>query len=130
MLRELGELGVRTSESGDAGSGPLSALRLLGPRRAEGRVGVFSFAHDTIDPHELAAVLEGEFGIVTRAGLHCAPDAHRAMGTMDPGAGGAPRGAVRMSLGHFNTHEDVVYACRSLATAVVSLAPAHAATGS
>ena len=47
--------------------------------------------------------LERDFGIQTRCGLHCAPLAHRALGTF-------PRGAVRFSVGAFTTFADIDYA--------------------
>ena len=52
------------------------------------------------DPAELSAVLDSSFGIQTRAGLHCAPGAHRVLGTY-------PEGACRISLGCLSTTEDV-----------------------
>ncbi len=53
------------------------------------------FNHATLSPQEVAHVLARE-GICVRAGLHCAPFAHEALGT-------APRGAVRLGFGAFNT---------------------------
>jgi selenocysteine lyase/cysteine desulfurase len=83
-------------------------LRLLGPKTAEDRVGVFSLTHESLSPHELAGILEQEYGILARAGLHCAPRAHGAMGTRDRG------GALRLSVGPFTTVDDVRLACRAL----------------
>lgn len=91
-------------------AGELEGLTLLGPREADRRVGVFSFTHTTLDPQEIAAALETEFGILTRAGLHCAPLVHRAFGTAPP----AGRGAVRLSVGPFLTVDDVRFAIDSL----------------
>lgn len=117
MLAALVARGVRT-ESQPARDGPLSALRLLGPGDASRRVGLFSLVHDSVDSHELSALLEAEFGVLTRAGLHCAPGAHRVSGT--------PTGALRMSLGPFVTESDIQYACESLEKAVAGLAPTEA----
>ncbi|MFH1756682.1 MAG: aminotransferase class V-fold PLP-dependent enzyme [Pseudomonadota bacterium] len=47
-----------------------------------------------------AADLDGDFGIATRDGLHCAPLVHRRLGT-------GRRGGVRFSLGPFNTSADI-----------------------
>jgi len=44
--------------------------------------------------------LDEEFGVMTRPGLHCAPSAHRTIGTM-------PEGTVRLSPGFFNDMEDI-----------------------
>ncbi len=60
---------------------------------------------------ELSDILSGEFDIATRAGAHCAPRLHQALGTVE-------QGAVRFSFGYFNTIEDVdaaVAAVRSVA---------------
>lgn len=84
-----------------------TGLQLLGPRTAQDRVGVFSLTHETMAPHELAMILESEHGILARAGLHCAPHAHRWLGTRESG------GAVRLSLGPFLSTEDVAYVCRA-----------------
>ena len=51
--------------------------------------------------------LEQEFGILTRCGLHCAPAAHRSLGTF-------PQGTIRFSLGFANTEQDVDAAVAAL----------------
>jgi cysteine desulfurase family protein len=53
-----------------------------------------------VDPQDVGAILDGDFGIAVRVGLHCAPMVHRDLGTID-------RGAVRFSLGVFNTPDDI-----------------------
>jgi cysteine desulfurase family protein len=78
-------------------------LRLLGPTKAEERTGVFSFVHQTIAPLCFAELLEHQFGILSRAGLHCAPLAHATFGTAPPQG----QGAVRLSFGPFTTEQDV-----------------------
>jgi cysteine desulfurase family protein len=55
---------------------------------------------DGMDPEDLAAILDGDFGIATRAGLHCAPLVHQDLGT-------SPNGGVRFSLGPFNTADEI-----------------------
>ena len=60
---------------------------------------------------EVADILSGEFSIATRAGAHCAPRLHTALGTVE-------QGAVRFSFGYYNTAEDVdaaIAAVRSIA---------------
>ena len=68
-----------------------------------------------------AAVLEAEFGILGRAGIHCAPRAHGAFGTRESG------GAMRLSLGAFNTPDHIDAAldalravCRELGAGVAA----------
>lgn len=96
-------------------------LRLIGPQTASNRIGVFSFVHESSGPQELATMLEAEFGILTRAGIHCAPRAHGTFGTTDRG------GALRISFGPFVSPQDVEYTlnalsevCRVLGGAAVS----------
>jgi selenocysteine lyase/cysteine desulfurase len=55
---------------------------------------------DGMDPEDLSVILDGDFGIATRAGLHCAPLVHQDLGT-------SPQGGVRFSLGPFNTDEEM-----------------------
>ena len=80
---------------------------LVGPDTVEGRVGVLSVDFLNLDNAEAAERLEREFGILTRCGLHCAPSAHKTLGTF-------PRGTVRFSLGWFNTEADVDYALKAI----------------
>lgn len=64
-----------------------------------------------ISSGEVADILSGEFSIATRAGAHCAPRLHTALGTVE-------QGAVRFSFGYYNTAEDVdaaIAAVRSIA---------------
>jgi len=52
-------------------------------------------------PQEFATILDRHFNIAVRAGLHCAPKAHQFLGT-------SPLGAVRFSIGAFNTEQDIL----------------------
>jgi cysteine desulfurase / selenocysteine lyase len=73
-----------------------------------GGVGIVTVTAARIPAAELARRLDHEYGIMTRAGLHCAPDAHELIGTVE-------QGAVRFSLGWASTESDVDRACRALA---------------
>ena len=75
-------------------------VRMCGPERLENRVGVLSLDFLRQDNAAVAYALEQRFGILTRCGLHCAPSAHRSLGTF-------PKGTVRFSLGFANTEQDV-----------------------
>jgi cysteine desulfurase/selenocysteine lyase len=55
---------------------------------------------DGMDPEDVSAILDGDFGIATRAGLHCAPFVHQDLGT-------SPKGGVRFSFGPFNTAQEI-----------------------
>ncbi len=52
------------------------------------------------DNAEIAYLLDSKCGIMTRCGLHCAPNAHKTLGTY-------PQGTVRFSISHFNTVEEI-----------------------
>lgn len=75
-------------------------VRLCGPADVEKRVGVLSLDFLRQDNAAVAYALEQRFGILTRCGLHCAPAAHKSLGTF-------PKGSVRFSLGYANTEADV-----------------------
>lgn len=77
----------------------IPGIRLVGPREIKNRVGVISVDFCGQDNAEIAYRLETEYGILTRCGQHCAPAAHKALGTF-------PQGTVRFSLGWFNTETD------------------------
>lgn len=86
-------------------------VRLCGTRDLSRRVGVISVDFLRRDNAEAAYALETEYGILTRCGLHCAPSAHRTLGTF-------PQGTVRFSLGFASTEADVdaaLHALRALA---------------
>ena len=78
----------------------LDGVRLLGTRDLDRRVGVIALDFSSLDNAEAAFRLEQEFGILTRCGLHCAPSAHKTLGSF-------PQGCVRFSLGFHNTQADV-----------------------
>ncbi len=73
---------------------------VYGPLDGRLHGGALSFNLDGRDPSEIGFRLDHEFGISCRVGLHCAPDAHRSIGTF-------PRGTVRVSPGYFNTLADI-----------------------
>jgi cysteine desulfurase / selenocysteine lyase len=90
------------------GIADVEQIRYFGPRGVRNRVGVFSVVVAGFTPAQLAAELETQFGILTRPGLHCAPLAHRAIGTAETG------GTTRFSFGPFLTPQDVQYAADAL----------------
>ena len=82
-------------------------LRIVGKHGSEGRVGVVSVIPLCLDPAELAFRLDERYGIATRVGLHCAPAAHRTLGTF-------PSGTVRFSFGAFNTESEIEIAAQAV----------------
>jgi len=78
----------------------IAGVILHGWRDDASHTGVLSFTIAGQDNGELAARLDRERGIMLRAGLHCAPAAHRRLGTF-------PDGTLRAGIGPFNTEDDV-----------------------
>ena len=71
---------------------------------------VISITIDHVDNGSAAAELEERWGIMTRIGLHCAPLAHKTLGTF-------PNGTIRFAVSPFNTTEEIettIRACRTL----------------
>jgi cysteine desulfurase family protein len=85
-------------------------LRYLGPPGIKHRMAVFSVQVAGLSPHQLADRLEHEFGILTRAGLHCAPLAHAHLGTTAAG------GTCRLSFGPFLNLPDIQFTADALAS--------------
>jgi cysteine desulfurase family protein len=77
-----------------------SAVRRYGPAETGRHGGALSFNLDGLDPATVGYRLDAEFDIGVRVGLHCAPEAHRTIGTF-------PEGTVRVSPGWFTTHDDI-----------------------
>ena len=77
-------------------------LTLFGPTDPSLHAGVLSFTVKGIDSSSLAFALDRNFDIAVRAGLHCAPLAHRTLGTF-------PAGTVRVSPGFFNTRDEIAF---------------------
>ena len=85
----------------------ISGLRLVGTRELSRRVGVIAVDFLRMDNAEAADRLEREYEILTRCGMHCAPSAHRALGTF-------PQGVVRFSVGYRTTEAEVDCALRAI----------------
>lgn len=76
-------------------------------KRVPVRTGVVSIQTLKVDCADAAFRLDFEYGIETRVGLHCAPNAHKTLGTF-------PTGTIRFSFGNFNTEEHVDAAIRAI----------------
>ena len=93
--------GIELTQRLLSGLSAIDGLKIYGPETAEERVAVVSVTLKGYDPQELANMLDAAFRVQPRAGLHCAPQMHRALGTV---AGG---GTVRFSMGPLNTDHDI-----------------------
>jgi len=90
-------------------TGGVEGLTVYGPRDVERIAGIFSVNVAGVAPAALADRLEKQFGLLTRPGVHCAPLAHRTIGTH-------PGGTCRLSFGAFTTAEHVRTAAEALAS--------------
>lgn len=86
----------------------IPGVTVYGPADARLRTAVVSFNIAGMEPSEVGMRLDEEYGIMCRVGLHCAPAAHRTIGTF-------PSGTVRFALGAFSTREDVDAALQAVA---------------
>jgi cysteine desulfurase family protein len=96
-----------------AGLLEIPGVTVYGGRDAEMQAATVSFNIEGMAPSDVGLKLDEEYGIMSRVGLHCAPAAHRTIGTF-------PVGAVRFGLSYFNTAEEVdtaVGAIRQMASA-------------
>jgi selenocysteine lyase/cysteine desulfurase len=81
----------------------INGVKIYGPADKSQRTGVTSIAIEGMDSHTVASVLDINFEIQIRSGLHCAPLLHKRLGT-------AELGLVRFSPGPFNTSVDMEFA--------------------
>jgi len=86
----------------------MEGVTLYSPRQEAGRAGIVCFNVGDLSSAQAADALAHR-DIAVRGGLHCAPLAHRTLGTLE-------RGAVRASLGHANTFEEVEAFLRAVRT--------------
>lgn len=105
FLRSTGLDNIRSHEKRLAemlihGLREIDGVMVYGPTDAVRRTAVVSFNIEGVDCGEVSMRLDYEYGIVTRSGLHCAPLAHRTIGTLQ-------QGACRLSPGYFSTDKDI-----------------------
>jgi cysteine desulfurase family protein len=99
----LGEVERREARLRDrlaSGLAGIPRLRVLGPKAGERAAPAVAVVAEGTSPADLAAEL-GKRGIAARPGLHCAPQVHRILGTLESG------GTLRFSPGFFTTDDDI-----------------------
>ena len=107
-LRYLSHQGIEKLRAGETflagrlrdGLKSIKGIRVYGPGTGDRTVPIVLCNVDGMDPEDVSTILDGDFGIATRAGLHCAPLIHQHLGT-------SPKGGVRFSLGPFNTADEI-----------------------
>jgi len=78
----------------------IDGVRIVGPENNLEKCAIVALDFPEHDNAIIAGRLDEEYGIMTRCGLHCAPQAHKALGSF-------PRGLLRCSVGHKNTEAEV-----------------------
>ena len=88
------------------------ALRIVGLGETQDRIGVVSIVTPNRELADVAYELDENYGIMTRVGLHCAPAAHKTLGTY-------PTGTIRFSFGWWNTEDEIEAAIHALYRIVI-----------
>ena len=78
----------------------LPDTRVVGKLDTQDRAAIVSLDFQKMDNAEVSFLLDNQYGVMTRCGLHCAPRAHKSLGTF-------PQGTVRFSFSHHNSPEEV-----------------------
>jgi cysteine desulfurase family protein len=87
----------------------IKGVRIYGDKNPAKRSAMVSFTIDGMSPSDISFDLDERFNIMSRPGLHCAPSAHRTIGTF-------PDGAVRFSFGIFTTEKEITTAIKAIET--------------
>ncbi|MGQ9509497.1 MAG: aminotransferase class V-fold PLP-dependent enzyme [Thermodesulfobacteriota bacterium] len=82
-------------------------IKIYGWSKDKDRIATLSFNYLSLSSSEVASHLEECYGILCRPGLHCAPSAHKTIGTF-------PEGTVRFGLGYFNKAEEIEFALKAI----------------
>lgn len=85
----------------------IDGIKLYGPLNIMEQGGVVALNIKDADSSEVSYILDQEYDIAVRPGLHCAPLAHKTIGTLE-------QGAVRFSFGIFNSHEEIELSIKAL----------------
>lgn len=106
-LRQIRERDMYHAEMLMSGLTNIDRVKVYGPLDLERRCGALSFNIAECDPAEVGFLLDRDRQISVRVGLHCAPDAHRTIGSY-------PGGTVRVSPGWFTTDADIEFFIRAV----------------
>ncbi|MFW5986428.1 MAG: aminotransferase class V-fold PLP-dependent enzyme [Halanaerobiales bacterium] len=80
----------------------IKGINIHGPADADKQTATVSVTIPEQDPGQISYLLDKKYNIMTRSGLHCAPLAHKTINTY-------PEGTLRLSIGYFNTEDDIHY---------------------
>ncbi len=106
-IEKIREKEIKLTKTFLEGVSQIEGLRVIGKKNCEDRCAVVSIQCLSMDEAMLAFTLENKYNIITRVGMHCAPNAHKTLGTY-------PRGTIRFSFGYENTEEEIDYTIRAI----------------
>lgn len=114
-IRELKKLGLeksiakkmRLTARAHTALSKIPGIRLYWGVEKEFRIPLFSFTVEGLDPAEVGNMLDQSYNIACRVGLHCAPDAHREIGSF-------PEGTIRFAPGVYTTEAEVDHFIRAM----------------
>ncbi len=95
------------------GLSSIPKLKLYGTLNPDKSVAIVSFTINGMHVSEIGLRLDEEYGILSRVGLHCAPSAHKTLGTF-------PEGTVRLSPGLFTSMDDIQSTIKAISKVVRS----------
>lgn len=89
------------------GVASIPGVAMYGPTEPAARCGVLSFNVESLTSSDVGTLLDQDFDIMSRVGLHCSPGSHRTIGTF-------PTGTVRFGFGYSNTAAEIDLALAAL----------------
>ncbi|TDO90104.1 cysteine desulfurase family protein [Halanaerobium saccharolyticum] len=89
------------------GLNKIPEIKIIGPANLREQMPTFSITAGAKDLGQLSFELDEKYNIMTRSGLHCAPFAHKTLGTY-------PEGSLRFSIGYFNTLPEIEFTLDAL----------------
>lgn len=89
------------------GINEINEFKIYSKENIDYNSGIVAFNFKDMDSTEFSYILDKKYTIASRSGLHCAPLAHRTLGTVNTGI-------VRLSVGYFNTEEEIEFTIKAL----------------
>jgi len=80
----------------------INGVDIHGPLDSHKQTSTIAINIKDMDASEVSYILDSKYGIMNRAGMHCTPLGHKTIGTF-------PKGALRFSIGYFNTENEIEY---------------------
>lgn len=106
-VEKIREKEMRLTKRFIKGTCEILNLSLYGGCDENRQTSTISFTLKDISPSQIGLTLDEKYGILCRVGLHCAPLAHKTIGTF-------PDGTIRFGMGYFNTEKEVDFALEAL----------------